>query len=70
VSEINFRKSSYSVCALGDSSFTDFCGAGKKIDQRLMELGSIQVTERCECDRDTDGWEDWAEETILKLEFN
>ena len=69
-SEITFQKLNYSVCALGDSSFADFCGAGKKIDKRLMELGAVQVTKRCECDRGTDGWEDWAETTILKLGYS
>ena len=59
----------YSVCALGDSSFPHFCGAGKKIDERLHELGAVRVSERKELDRLTDGWENWALKTFFNLGY-
>ena len=68
--DIDLSKMKYSVCALGDKMYFNFCGAGKKIDQRLFELGAARVSERHECDRGTDGWEEWAEKTLLKLGYD
>ena len=38
--EISLSNIEYSVCALGDSSHFDFCGAGKKVDEKFQELGA------------------------------
>jgi len=70
VSEVDLKGLEYSVCALGDSSFPHFCGAGKQIDHRLMELSAKRVTDRQEIDRGTDGWQDWAEKTIKALGYD
>ena len=43
---------SYSVLALGDKTYSDFCGAGKKIDERLEQLGARRIHARAECDVD------------------
>lgn len=42
----------YSVCALGDSSYEQFCEAGRKIDHRLRELEARPFYPRTDCDVD------------------
>ena len=65
--ELDLSTMEYSVCALGDSSHHDFCGAGKRADARLEELGAKKVLDRQECDGDTQGSEEWAELAMKKL---
>ena len=51
---------SYSVLALGDSSYEFFCQTGKDFDERLKALGAKQVAPRIDCDvdydSDSDSW--------------
>lgn len=65
--DIDLSKTKYGICALGDSSHTYFCGAGKKIDKRMTELGANSVAERHECDGDDEGAREYSVSTIKKL---
>lgn len=40
----------YSICALGDSSYEEFCRAGKELDRRFAELGAKAFHPRKDCD--------------------
>ena len=52
----------YSVLALGDRNYSDFCGAGKKFDERLAHLGARRVHPRADCDTDYEaGVRSWME---------
>ena len=44
----------YSVLALGDSSYPDFCKCGHDFDQRLAALGANRIAPLVECDVDFD----------------
>ena len=51
-SEIKLAGLSYSVCALGDTSYEKFCQTGKDFDARLETLGAKRVSNRQDCDVD------------------
>lgn len=58
----------YSVLALGDTSYTDFCQTGKEFDSILAKLGAEQLCPRRDCDVDYE--EDalaWMESFIKQL---
>jgi sulfite reductase (NADPH) flavoprotein alpha-component len=58
----------YSVLALGDSSYLDFCQAGKDFDHRLDELGAERFVDRVDCDVDyEEPFEDWLDEVVAGL---
>ncbi len=50
--QIDLAGISYSVCALGDTSYEKFCQTGKDFDVRLETLGAKRVSNRQDCDVD------------------
>ncbi|PIE47267.1 MAG: sulfite reductase subunit alpha [Gammaproteobacteria bacterium] len=60
-------KTFYSVLALGDSSYDDFCLAGKEWDERLQALGATKVADRVDCDVDFEEAASGWIETVLPI---
>ncbi|MCG7493266.1 sulfite reductase flavoprotein subunit alpha [Thalassobius sp. Cn5-15] len=55
----------YGVLALGDTSYDEFCQAGKLVDTRLEQLGAKRLAARVDCDVDfEDAAEAWIAATI------
>jgi sulfite reductase (NADPH) flavoprotein alpha-component len=48
------ERTTFSVCALGDISYPDFCQAGRDLDARLEALGAERLHPRVDCDGDFD----------------
>ena len=62
------KKLKYSVFALGDSSYVNFCQIGKELDSRLNELGAERFVPTVECDLDYDAAvENWADNVLKSL---
>ena len=59
---------SYSVLALGDSSYEWFCQTGKEIDEQLAKLGGKRLLDRQDCDVDyQDDADQWIEVQLPEL---
>ena len=58
----------FCLLALGDSSYDDFCGCGRKIDEAINKSGAQRFIARKELDVDfDDDFEIWLEDLIKKL---
>ncbi len=61
----------YSVLALGDSSYTEFCQTGKDFDAILEKLGATRITERVDCDVDfEEDYERWIDEVLSRSKLS
>ncbi len=59
----------FAVLALGDSSYPKYCEIGRRIDERLGELGASRLFARVDCDVDFEaGAADWSERAFEALE--
>ena len=58
----------YSILALGDTTYFDFCKAGKDFDSALEKLGAHRLFDRIDCDVDfEENYKKWMD-TLLKTE--
>ncbi|MFS0826658.1 molybdopterin-dependent oxidoreductase [Pseudomonas phoenicis] len=64
----SLRDSRFGVLALGDSSYRQFCGFGRKLDERLAALGGERIQPRLDCEPDYQApAEEWLVELCGKL---
>lgn len=69
--EADLQHLSFSVLALGDSYYPEFCQAGKDFDRMLGELGAHRIADRVDCDiHFWDDFEIWFEEVCSVLTEN
>ncbi len=55
----------FSVCAIGDSSYDEFCKAGTDWDDKYVELGATRVHDIVLCDVDFDTpWAQWIAQAL------
>ena len=58
----------FSILALGDSSYVNFCQTGRELDARMKELGAQRIVPIVECDLDyEDPASRWAEDVLKTL---
>ncbi|MFP4351402.1 MAG: flavodoxin domain-containing protein [Puniceicoccaceae bacterium] len=58
----------FAVCSLGDSSYDDFCGCGRKVEESLLKAGAKKIIDRADLDVDfEEGYEEWAEKLVGAL---
>ena len=55
----------FSICAIGDTSYDEFCKAGTDWDEKYVELGATRVQEIQLCDVDFDTpWSQWVSKAL------
>ncbi|NKY46492.1 molybdopterin-dependent oxidoreductase [Nocardia cerradoensis] len=58
----------YGIFALGDSSYDDFCGYGRKVDRLLSERGGVRLLDRVDSEPDhEDSSQEWITAVLAAL---
>jgi sulfite reductase (NADPH) flavoprotein alpha-component len=58
----------FSVLALGDKNYAEFCAAGRRLDERLAQLGAKRLLARQDCDVDYETpANDWTRTALAAL---
>ncbi|MGY0399795.1 MAG: flavodoxin domain-containing protein, partial [Ostreibacterium sp.] len=66
--KVDLSQLSFAVFGLGDSSYPDFCQAGKDFDEKLEELGGTRLIDRLDADLDFQSTADnWVSSITKKL---
>jgi len=66
--ELDLSGLEFAVCALGDTSYEDFCGFGKRLDEAFEKHGGRRIVERVDLDVDfEEGFEAWRDQLFAKL---
>lgn len=64
----NLSGKNYAVLAMGDRSYADFCGCGRRVDESLARLGANSIMTRKDMDLDyASHFENWEVELFTKL---
>ncbi|MDA0772815.1 MAG: flavodoxin domain-containing protein [Cyanobacteria bacterium] len=64
----DLSKLNYTVLAMGDTGYQDFCGCGRRVDEAIAKLGGKQIMARKDMDLDyAAGFEKWSVEFFTKM---
>ncbi|MBT7938179.1 MAG: hypothetical protein HN696_03340, partial [Euryarchaeota archaeon] len=64
----SFPGVNFNVCALGDTSYDQYCESGKNWDEQFEAMGATRVTTRVDCDVDYEpAWKLWLPEALGAL---